>query len=85
MWRDPNCRSGMTTVNFTRQNFQMHFFLGALRIKKKNSFRDTVRVSKGLDPNQVQGSVGPDLDPNCLEMDISRQQVTDSKERVKAL
>ena len=33
----------------------------------KNSIRNTIRVSNGLDPDQDRCSVGPDLDPNCLQ------------------
>ena len=33
----------------------------------KNSFRNTFRVSNGLDPNQDRQSVGPNLGPNCLQ------------------
>ena len=33
----------------------------------KNSFRNTIIVSHGLDPDQDRCSVGPDLDPNCLQ------------------
>ena len=33
----------------------------------KNSFRNTLRVSNGLDPYQDQHSVSPDLGPNCLQ------------------
>ena len=33
----------------------------------KNSFRNTIRVSNGLDPDQDRHSVGPDLGPNCLQ------------------
>ena len=32
----------------------------------KSSFRNTIRVSNGLDPDQDRHSVGPDLRPNCL-------------------
>ena len=46
----------------------------------KNSFRNTIRVSNGLDPDQDRRSVGPDLGPNCLQRlsadDISRQRVS---------
>ena len=28
---------------------------------------NTIRVSNGLDPDQDQPSVGPDLGPNCLQ------------------
>ena len=34
----------------------------------KNSFSDTVRVSNSLDPDQARQNVGPDLNPNCLQM-----------------
>ena len=33
----------------------------------KNSFRGTIRVSKSLDSGQDRHSVGPDLDPYCLQ------------------
>ena len=33
----------------------------------KNSFRNTIKVSNGLDPDQAQHSVGPDLGPNYLQ------------------
>ena len=33
----------------------------------KNSSRNTIRVSNGSDPDQDPLSVGPDLDPNCLQ------------------
>ena len=32
----------------------------------ENSFRNTIRMSKSLDPDQVRRSVGPDLGLNCL-------------------
>ena len=31
----------------------------------KNSFRNTIRVSNSLDPDQARLFVGPDLDPSC--------------------
>ena len=34
---------------------------------KKNSFRNTIRVSYSMVPNQAQHFVGPDLGPNCLQ------------------
>ena len=40
--------------------FKINFF-------KKKSFRNTIRVSNSLDPNQARHFVGPDLDPNCLQ------------------
>ena len=33
----------------------------------KNSFRNTIRVSNSLDPDQDPSSVGPDLCLNCLQ------------------
>ena len=33
----------------------------------KNSFRNTIRVSNSLDPDQAQHFVGPDLCPICLQ------------------
>ena len=32
----------------------------------KNSFRNTIRVSNNLDPDQDRHYICPDLDPNCL-------------------
>ena len=51
------------------------FFLKSTFSKK--SFRNTIRVSNSLDPDQARHFVGPDLDPNCLQRlsadDTSRQ------------
>ena len=33
----------------------------------KNSFRNTIRVSNRLDPDQARHFVGPDLGHNCLQ------------------
>ena len=33
----------------------------------KKSFRNTIRVSNGLDPDEDQYSVSPDLEPQCLQ------------------
>ena len=33
----------------------------------KYSFRNTIRVSNSLDTDHDRHSVGPDLDPNCLQ------------------
>ena len=33
----------------------------------QNSFRNTIRVSNSLDPDQVRHFVGPDLGQNCLQ------------------
>ena len=44
-----------------------------------NSFRNTIRVSNRLDPDQARHFVRPDLCPNCLQKlsadDISSQRV----------
>ena len=49
-------------------------------IFQKNSFRNTIRMSNSLDPDQVRQIVGPDLGPNCLPKlsadDTGRQRVT---------
>ena len=34
----------------------------------KSSFKNTIRVSNSLDPDQDQHSVGPDLGPNRLKL-----------------
>ena len=33
----------------------------------KNSFRNNIRVSNSLDPDQARQNVGPDLGPNFLQ------------------
>ena len=33
----------------------------------KTSFRNIIRVSNSLDPDQARPFVGPDLGPNCLQ------------------
>ena len=33
----------------------------------KNSFMNTIRVPNSLDSDQDRHSVGPDMDPNCLQ------------------
>ena len=44
----------------------------------ENPFRNTIRVSNSLDPDQAQHFVRPDLGPNCLQRlsadDSSRQR-----------
>ena len=40
--------------------FQIYIF-------SKNSFRNTIRVSNSLDPDQARQNVGPDMGPNCLQ------------------
>ena len=48
----------------------------------KNSFRNTVRESNSLDPDQARHFVGPDLGPNCLQK-LSADDTT-SKRRVNS-
>ena len=33
----------------------------------ENSFKNTIRVSKSLDPDQARHFVRPDMGPNCLQ------------------
>ena len=49
----------------------------------KKSFRNTIRVSNSLDPNQAQRFFGPDLNPNCLQR-LSTIKAATSGERVKS-
>ena len=44
------------------------FFCRLKIIFKTNRFRNTIRVSNSLDPDQARRFVGPDLGPNCLQM-----------------
>ena len=37
-------------------------------IFKKNPFRNTIRVSNSMVPDQAQNLVEPDLGPNCLQI-----------------
>ena len=50
-----------------------------------NSFKNTIRVSNGLEPDQDGCSVGPDLDPNCLQRLSADNKVATSMEKVKYL
>ena len=47
--------------------FEPNSFMYMFNVFSKNSFRNTIRVSNGCDPDQERHSVGPDLDPNCLQ------------------
>ena len=49
----------------------------------KNSFRNTIRVTKSLDPDQDRHFVGPDLGPSCLQRLYQQTtEVVASKKRV---
>ena len=41
------------------------------------SFRNTIRVSNSLDPDQARQNAGPDLNPNCLQR-LSADDKSDS-------
>ena len=44
--------------------FKINFF--------KKNFKDTIRVSISLDPDQARHFVSADLDPNCLQMSTTK-------------
>ena len=46
----------------------------------KSSFKNAIRVSNSLNPNQAQHFVGPDMGPNCLQ---KLSAVNTSRQRVK--
>ena len=48
----------------------------------KNPVMNTIKVSNGLDPDQVRRFVRPDLGPNCLQL-LSADDT--SEHRVKSL
>ena len=50
----------------------------------KNSFRNTIRVSNSFVPDQDRRSVGPDLDPKCLQSYQQTTKVASSMVRVEA-
>ena len=52
--------------NFSCFCFHLLTFFSKLTFSKA-SFRNTIRVSNSLDPDQDQHIVGPDLGPNCLQ------------------
>ena len=50
---------------------------------KKKSFRNTIGVSNGLDPDQDRHSVGPDLGPKLFsKVIISKQQKSQVKQQI---
>ena len=52
------------------------------QFREKKSFRNTIRVSNSLDPDQARCSVGPDLGPNCLQSYQQMTKVASSGEKV---
>ena len=69
---DPNCMERLLCFCC----FQL-FFLSSKLTFSKYSFRNTIKFSNGLDPDQDFHFVSPYLGPNCLERpsadDISRR------------
>ena len=51
---------------------------------KKKSFRNTIRVSNGLDTDHDRRSVGPDLVPTVCKDYQQMTKVAASKDRVKS-
>ena len=47
--------------------FFCHLIFFHNQLFSKNYFRNTIRVSNSLDPDQARQNVGPDLGPNCLQ------------------
>ena len=49
--------------------FMLLFLLSSadFQLFSTTSFRNTISVSNGLDPDQDRRSVGPDMGPNCLQ------------------
>ena len=53
-------------------------FISSKSSLSKVSFRNTIRVSNSLDPDQARHTVGPDLDPNCLQrLSVDDMQMMD--------
>ena len=48
------------------------------------NFRNTIRESNSLGPDQARQNVGPDLDRNCLQR-ISAEGTSNQRELVKAV
>ena len=47
--------------------FQCRLLTFFAKLTFSQKIENTIRFSKGLDPDQDQRYVGPDLGPNCLE------------------
>ena len=63
IWVQTVCK--VYLVNFHAFLLSAEFFQNQIFLK--NSFRNIIRVSNSLDPDQAQCFVGPDLCPNCLQ------------------
>ena len=74
------------TIQFHCMLGNCHAFLSSAEVfffkinSLKKSFRNTIRMSNSLDPDQARRFVGPDLGPNCLPRfspdDTGRQRIT---------
>ena len=71
----PSCPPpGMAFLQLFASSVIFHVFLSSTFFSFSklssflNSFKNTIRVSNGLDPDQDRHSVGPDLDPNSLHV-----------------
>ena len=77
----------MDTLTFCMMGNFSCFFCRLLTFFKitfsKTSFKNTIRVSNGLDPDQDRNFVGPNLGTNCLQRLSADKKVAASKERVK--
>ena len=56
----------------------MHDFLSS-DFFQIHLFRNTIRVSNSLDPDQAQQNIGPDLRPICVQR-LSAEDVVDSSQ-----
>ena len=48
--------------------FFCHLLIYISKLISKNSFRNTIRDSNSLDPDQARGFVGSDLGSDCLQI-----------------
>ena len=70
--------------NFSRFSCRQPTFFSKLTFSK-NSFRNTIKVSNALDPDQDRHFVSPDLGTNYLQRLSADGGAVASKERVNVL
>ena len=56
--------------------------LTKVKCRRKHSFRNTIRVSNSLDPDQNRHSIRPDLGLNCLQRLSADDKIAASMESV---
>ena len=64
-------------VEYEQQNCVLVFYRLLFLSKStfpKNSFRNTIRVSNWLDPDQARHFVGNDFGPNCLQINYQQKK-----------